>query len=91
MRLDPAAGKSLLFTLPAAVRFFVILVQLWVMGRDPQMGFTGTALSTGYNVLRDLANPNEPFNKEHAGKLIQDWMSVVGRIDWWPGVQLAVS
>ena len=81
------AGKSLLFTLSGGWPILRDIGSAMAMGRDPQMGFTGTALSTGYNVLRDLAK-NEPFNKEHAGKLIQDWMSVVGGFTGGPGVQL---
>ena len=81
------AGKSLMFTLSGGWPILRDIGSAMAMGRDPQMGFTGTALSTGYNVLRDLAK-NEPFNKEHAGKLIQDWMSVVGGLTGGPGVQL---
>jgi hypothetical protein len=47
------------------------------MGRDPQFGLTGTAYQTMVNTFKDLAK-NEPFNKEHAGKILQDAGIMVG-------------
>ena len=47
------------------------------MGRDPQFGLTGTAYQTMTNTFRDLAK-KEPFNKEHAGKILQDAGIMVG-------------
>jgi len=47
------------------------------MGRDPQFGLTGTTYQTMVNTFKDLAK-NEPFNKEHAGKILQDAGIMVG-------------
>jgi len=47
------------------------------MGRDPQFGLTGTAYQTMTNTFRDLAK-KEPFNKEHAGKILQDAGIMIG-------------
>lgn len=81
------AGKSLLFTMTGGWPILRDLGSAFVMGRDPQMGFTGTGLATSFNVFRDLAK-NEPFSKDHAGKLLQDWATVIGGITGGPGVQI---
>ena len=47
------------------------------MGRDPQFGLTGTAYQTMTNTFHDLAK-KEPFNKEHAGKILQDAGIMIG-------------
>jgi hypothetical protein len=80
-------GKSLVFTLSGGWPIMRDIGSAMAMGRDPQMGFTGTALMTGYNVIRDLMK-DEPFNKEHAGRLIQDWATVAGALTGGPGAQV---
>jgi hypothetical protein len=80
-------SKSLVFTLSGGWPILRDIGSAMAMGRDPQMGFTGTALMTGYNVIRDLMK-DEPFNKEHAGRLIQDWATVAGALTGGPGAQV---
>ena len=87
MKLASKAGKSLLFTLPAAGRFFVILVQLWLWGvirRWALLVRRSQLDTTFYAILQRTSR----LIKSMQGKLIQDWMSVVGGLTGGPGVQL---
>lgn len=60
------------------------------MGRDPQFGLTGTAYQTMTNTFRDLAK-KEPFNKEHAGKILQDAGIMVGGLTGMLPAQVSKS
>jgi hypothetical protein len=71
------AGKALLETGGASwvgVRDFTSAI---VSGRDPTLGLGGTALKTGTDLWRDFGK-KQPFNKEHAGRLIQDASGFIG-------------
>lgn len=74
---EKKAAKAVGFTLGASwvgVRDFTSFL---TSGFDPSVGIASTAYNTMANVARDFGK-NEPFNKVHAGKLIQDASALAG-------------
>lgn len=74
---EEKAAKGLAFTLGASwvgVRDFTSFL---TSGYDPSVGIASSAYNTAANFARDMEK-NQPFGRQHAGKLIQDASALTG-------------
>jgi hypothetical protein len=84
------AAKGVGFTLGASWVGVRDIASATLNGRDPSAGLISTAYQQVSNLARDWGK-KQPMNKEHAGKLIQDSVSVFGTATGLTPAQLGRS
>jgi hypothetical protein len=77
------ATKGIAHTLASGFVGVRDLASAFTSGRDPQSGMVGTAYKEIADVYRDLGK-DQPWSREHAGKTVQDGMTMIGLLSGIP-------
>jgi hypothetical protein len=78
------AAKSTAFTLSSSWVGVRDMASALLSGHDPSVGIYSTAYDDVRNVYRDLGK-NAPLNRDHAGRIIQDFSTLGGILTGLPG------
>jgi hypothetical protein len=81
---EKRAAKGVAYTMASSWVGVRDMASALLNNRDPSVGIFSTAFNDVRNVYRDLGK-NEPLNKEHAGRIVQDASALAGLLTGIPG------